>query len=607
MATYNISDITIRDGKLYAGNTEVGPRDTISSATPAATPAEGTPTWLTGAPQSTPYASLPVWALNQDRFGTMLPAAPQTPEGYTTMFGGADSQYSDPFAPLRNYQLGGIGDYYSSQVDPIIEFANTGTNRDALYGAYMVGGNSVQNPTQEGGIPWMEGSAGQFSNGIFNRDAGIPDLSTQWTGEQYSPTNEWIGPVSARSATEAQQILKQFFPNVSQEDMDRAAYSALQEGNYYYNGYNQPAVNDSGSPYYGYGPLPVVTAIANKLGGVTPELAQFFDQNWKTYSDTYGQLREDAKSSASAEQQGHITDAIAGIGGILGGSFGLAGLLNGGFGSLGSLFGEGATTGATGGNMGLWDSITSGFSDFTSSLGDLFSSGASPEALGDIGGYGFTSTELGELPTLLGEAGGYNAADGGASWFNSMIEKATANPTGTAAKLVSGLMSSGGLGSLLSSGLGAYAANQQSGALEDMAKRYEGYGAPYRQRLANLYANPDSFLQSNEVQKPVQMGTDNLMRSLSMQGNPFGSGNALQQGQSYASDQLFSRLGQEKDRLAGFGGLASYNAAAPAANANAIQSQSNAWNAMGAGVNNIFNPPQTPAQQAAEWMKVMGG
>jgi hypothetical protein len=103
------------------------------------------------------------------------------------------------------------------------------------------------------------------------------------------------------------------------------------------------------------------------------------------------------------------------------------------------------------------------------------------------------------------------------------------------------------------------------------------------------------------------MGTTNLMRSLSTQGNPFGSGNALQQGQSYASDQLFSRLGQEKDRLAGFGGLSSYNQAAPSAASNAIQSGSNAWNSVGYGVNNIFNPPQTTAQTMADFFRMAGG
>jgi hypothetical protein len=163
------------------------------------------------------------------------------------------------------------------------------------------------------------------------------------------------------------------------------------------------------------------------------------------------------------------------------------------------------------------------------------------------------------------------------------------------------------LGSLGAAGLGAYASNQQTNALEAQAQRYEGYGAPYRQKLSDLYKDPTSFLSSPEVRVPVDQGTSSLMRSLSTQGNPFGSGNALQQGQSYASDQLFGKLGQEKDRLAGFGGLSSYNQAAPQASTNAINSSSNAWNAVGAGANNIFNPPQTQAQTMAEWAKAMRG
>ena len=81
---------------------------------------------------------------------------------------------------------------------------------------------------------------------------------------------------------------------------------------------------------------------------------------------------------------------------------------------------------------------------------------------------------------------------------------------------------------------------------------------PYRTRLSDLYANPDSFLTSNEVTKPVQMGSDILARSLSVGGNPIGSGNALQQLQSYSADQLFSRLGEEKTRLGNLGGMSSF-------------------------------------------------
>lgn len=154
---------------------------------------------------------------------------------------------------------------------------------------------------------------------------------------------------------------------------------------------------------------------------------------------------------------------------------------------------------------------------------------------------------------------------------------------------------------------------------------------PYRQRLSDLYANPDSFLTSNEVTKPVQMGTDMLMRSLSMQGNPFGSGNALQQGQSYASDQLFGKLGQEKDRLGTLGGMGplgqsganvpgiatnlSGNASAGSgvgtqAGSQALlgssQANTNIWNSLGSAANSIFSPPQTLAQQFQQFKTLMG-
>lgn len=274
-------------------------------------------------------------------------------------------------------------------------------------------------------------------------------------------------------------------------------------------------------------------------------------------------------------------------------------------------FGPLAGGGSIGGAAGTGGSMFEGLGDWFSSLFD-----SAPQALGEAGGYDWLSSEVlsGGMPQLLGEAGGYGlASDPG--FFQSLIDQAKSDPLGSASKALK-LINGGDtgsadlmklLGSLGAAGLGAYASNQQSGDMNALAKRYEGYGAPYRQKLSALYANPDSFLQSNEVQKPVQMGTDNLMRSLSMQGNPFGSGNALQQGQSYASDQLFGRLGQEKDRLAGFGGLSSYNQAAPQAATNAIGSNANMYNAIGSGIGNIFNPPKSESQTMAEFMRAMRG
>ena len=150
------------------------------------------------------------------------------------------------------------------------------------------------------------------------------------------------------------------------------------------------------------------------------------------------------------------------------------------------------------------------------------------------------------------------------------------------------------LGTAGATGLGVYAANRQTDLLENLSKEYSGYGAPYRQKLTDLYANPSGFLSSPEVQVPVQQGTDAAARALSAKvGNPVFSGTALQELQNYSANQLFGKLGQEKDRLAGFGGLSNYSAAAPGAATNAINSSGNALTTLAGGISDIISPRQS--------------
>lgn len=150
------------------------------------------------------------------------------------------------------------------------------------------------------------------------------------------------------------------------------------------------------------------------------------------------------------------------------------------------------------------------------------------------------------------------------------------------------------LGTAGATGLGVYSANRQADLLENLSKEYSGYGAPYRQKLTDLYANPSGFLSSPEVQVPVQQGTDAAAKALSAKvGNPVFSGTALSELQNYASNQLFGKLGQEKDRLAGFGGLTGYNAAAPGAATAAIAAQPGALTTLAGGVSDILNPKQS--------------
>jgi hypothetical protein len=170
-----------------------------------------------------------------------------------------------------------------------------------------------------------------------------------------------------------------------------------------------------------------------------------------------------------------------------------------------------------------------------------------------------------------------------------------------------GGMTDGWLGKILAAaipaGVGAYGASKQSDALSRMADQQDArwkeavaMGAPYRSKLADLYANPASFLSSDQVQVPVQQGTDALARALSTKGNPFGNGRSLQELQNYSANQLYGRLGQEMDRLAGFGGLTAYNnqgAQGPDLSAaiGAMGADSNMWSALGRGFEGVLNPP----------------
>jgi len=162
-------------------------------------------------------------------------------------------------------------------------------------------------------------------------------------------------------------------------------------------------------------------------------------------------------------------------------------------------------------------------------------------------------------------------------------------------------------GRLLATGVGVLGANQQTKALQGLSNQFAEYGAPYRARLAASYADPAGFLKNSpDINAAVQQGTDATARALSVQGNPAQSGHALQELQNYATTGLYGKLGQERDRLAGFGGLTAYNAAAPSAATNAVTSQAGPYNAIGAGINTITNPPKTAYQTMQEFFNMPG-
>ena len=153
-------------------------------------------------------------------------------------------------------------------------------------------------------------------------------------------------------------------------------------------------------------------------------------------------------------------------------------------------------------------------------------------------------------------------------------------------------------GQVLPAALSAYGSYQQSQDMQDLAKRYEGYGAPYRQTLADISQDPNKFYESPTATK----ATDAILRRLSVAGNPAGNPYS----QALGVDALYKEYGAERDRLAGFGGLTQYNSAAPGAAAGAINAQGSIYSDLGYGLGNVLSPKPTLAQQLAQY-KAAGG
>jgi hypothetical protein len=153
-------------------------------------------------------------------------------------------------------------------------------------------------------------------------------------------------------------------------------------------------------------------------------------------------------------------------------------------------------------------------------------------------------------------------------------------------------------GQVAPAALGMYASGQQTDALTGLANRYMEMGAPYRSRLEEISADPNQFYDSPQAQQ----ATESVLRRLSAtHGNVAGS----PYGQALTIDALAGQYGQERDRLAGYGGLTQYNAAAPGAATAAIGSQANFYNALGGGIADVTTP-RTQPRTLAEILRAGG-
>lgn len=363
--------------------------------------------------------------------------------------------------------------------------------------------------------------------------------------------------------------------------------------------------------YHGAG---VGTEAIDKLYASDPRFAQFFPDKNVVYQDVLGLMDKQRSIDAGAgDNEGGLFGVLNNVmnsptaplmlgTALLGG----VGAFNGLFDSLGSSINvssgstPGTYLGSSGADLGVgmdwWG---------TDYMGDFgYPSSGAPSYLTNPIDYGgsflnspYSAVASGGDPSmtyLQGALGGGIPSssfplDFGAFTPSSSITDILKQVAGGAKSLLGGSGATQDedslmrlLGRVAPSLLGAYASNQQASKLSELAQKYQDFGAPYRAQLANISANPDNFYNSLGAQK----ATDAVLNKLSIGGNPAGSPNK----QALTIDALYDQYGRERDRLAGFGGLTNYNAAAPNLEAQAIGQNANMWNAIGAGANDIFNP-----------------
>ena len=107
----------------------------------------------------------------------------------------------------------------------------------------------------------------------------------------------------------------------------------------------------------------------------------------------------------------------------------------------------------------------------------------------------------------------------------------------------------------------------------------------------------------NLLQGYLSAQRGNEAATVQQYGNPAGNPYA----QSLTIDALYDKYGSERDRLAGYGGLTQYNAAAPGAAGTAINAEGSVYGDIGYGIGNVMNPQQQTLSQLLRQYGVQGG
>lgn len=211
---------------------------------------------------------------------------------------------------------------------------------------------------------------------------------------------------------------------------------------------------------------------------------------------------------------------------------------------------------------------------------------------------GFFPGTTNYAPGVL-SSGGTTAGTGGLAGF--LTQALPGNSGGLA----------GFLGKIAPSVLGAFGANAQANAYEDVANQYLGLGAPYRDLLLGSYQPGFSLENEPGYKQALETAQDTFLRAASAgrasgvsRGNPLDQNNpgAWAETQKYVmGSTLLPYLQNYRNTLAGAGGLG-VSQSAPAA-LGAAQGTGNIYNAIGYGLDQIFNPKVDYGQKIFDMME----
>lgn len=112
-------------------------------------------------------------------------------------------------------------------------------------------------------------------------------------------------------------------------------------------------------------------------------------------------------------------------------------------------------------------------------------------------------------------------------------------------------------GTIGAAGLGVLGANQQAGALNDVADKYLQLGAPFRGKLLESYSPGFSMMNEPGFKDAMDVSTKSVLSGLSAQvGNPYDNPGAVQEAQKYIMGNVaLPQLNTYRSQLGTFGAL----------------------------------------------------